>query len=304
MKKLLSAIACAALLLSASTASAAVPCTALTKTMSVGSTDAGTGGEVSKLQIFLGSTGFFSGEATGYFGPITQSAVLSFQVAGGLEAIGSVGEQTRATIAAGSCAAGTVTVGASQRPAAPAVAPNLISISPTSGKIGDTVKLKGSGFVSGTLVLFGDGAVRPAISASGTRITFRVPEALVPECSFDRVAPCSAYAIGATKGKYSVRVKTPGGESGSKKFTLKNSASSVTGASVLNGSSVTTGSVNFSFPVAGQTTSGGSSSSGAASVNFSFPTSGRSTSASTSASGASSTVTFTFPTVNATSTGN
>src|SRR3989338_3948668 len=54
--------------------------------------------EVRALQNVLAREGFFSGSATGYFGPMTESAVKNFQRARGLEALGVVGVQTRAAL--------------------------------------------------------------------------------------------------------------------------------------------------------------------------------------------------------------
>lgn len=78
-----------------------------TNTLTVGSTDATTGGQVSKLQAFLKLTGDFTFDSiTGYFGPITEEAVKRFQarqniVAGGAPSTtgyGLVGPKTRAAL--------------------------------------------------------------------------------------------------------------------------------------------------------------------------------------------------------------
>jgi peptidoglycan hydrolase-like protein with peptidoglycan-binding domain len=76
-------------------------CIALTHTMSRGSTDATSGGDVSKLQAFFGIT------PTGYFGAQTQSLVQNWQAAHGVVSSGSaattgfgvVGAKTRAAMA-------------------------------------------------------------------------------------------------------------------------------------------------------------------------------------------------------------
>ena len=54
--------------------------------------------EVRALQNALAREGFFSGSATGYFGPMTESAVKNFQKANGLDPLGVVGVQTRAVL--------------------------------------------------------------------------------------------------------------------------------------------------------------------------------------------------------------
>ncbi|MES2994923.1 MAG: S8 family serine peptidase [Patescibacteria group bacterium] len=65
-----------------------------TLTLSLGST----GQEVTELQKKLKELGFFSGEATGYFGPLTETAVKAFQSSKGLAPVGTVGPETRAAL--------------------------------------------------------------------------------------------------------------------------------------------------------------------------------------------------------------
>ncbi|MFZ5351650.1 MAG: peptidoglycan-binding domain-containing protein [Bacillota bacterium] len=60
------------------------------------------GDEVTKLQSFLKEQGFFDEEATGYFGEVTEAAVMAFQKEYSIEADGIVGPLTlEALIAAG-----------------------------------------------------------------------------------------------------------------------------------------------------------------------------------------------------------
>lgn len=58
--------------------------------------------QVVRLQDFLKAKGFFPStqESTGYFGPLTMKAVQDYQRSKGIEALGNVGPQTRAAIAA------------------------------------------------------------------------------------------------------------------------------------------------------------------------------------------------------------
>lgn len=74
-------------------------CTALTRALSIGSTDAATGGEVTKLQTFLAADKelYPEGKVTGYFGPATARAVKRWQAAHNITQTGGVGPLTRAS---------------------------------------------------------------------------------------------------------------------------------------------------------------------------------------------------------------
>lgn len=77
-------------------------CTVLPFNMKVGATDAFFGGQVSKLQLFLIANGFLvvpAGVPLGFFGVLTQNAVIKFQIANNINpAVGFVGPVTRAMI--------------------------------------------------------------------------------------------------------------------------------------------------------------------------------------------------------------
>jgi peptidoglycan hydrolase-like protein with peptidoglycan-binding domain len=74
----------------------------LSVNMHIGSTDTSTNGEVSLLQQFLVGGGYLTmpaGVSTGYFGPLTQAAVIQFQTAAGISPnVGFVGPITRSVI--------------------------------------------------------------------------------------------------------------------------------------------------------------------------------------------------------------
>ena len=74
-------------------------CVALTHTLTQGSTDASTGGDVTRLQQFLGVGG-----ANGYFGPATLKALQAWQAgrgiaSSGVTGYGTAGPKTRAAMA-------------------------------------------------------------------------------------------------------------------------------------------------------------------------------------------------------------
>src|SRR3954463_14260521 len=65
------------------------------RTMSVGMH----GSDVQALQIFLRQQGYFTYPTiTGYFGPVTRTAVIAFQKANTIDPVGWAGPKTRATI--------------------------------------------------------------------------------------------------------------------------------------------------------------------------------------------------------------
>lgn len=68
-----------------------------TELLTVGSEDA----QVTALQNRLLSLGFYSGPVTGYYGALTESAVMKYQTSHGIEATGEVGPDTRAALNAG-----------------------------------------------------------------------------------------------------------------------------------------------------------------------------------------------------------
>jgi len=59
------------------------------------------GDDVTKLQEALKQKGYFTGSTTGFFGEITEAAVIQFQTAKGLEADGIVGSATESALSTG-----------------------------------------------------------------------------------------------------------------------------------------------------------------------------------------------------------
>ncbi|MEQ8956406.1 MAG: peptidoglycan-binding domain-containing protein, partial [Coleofasciculus sp. C2-GNP5-27] len=63
------------------------------------------GAEVTTLQKTLQAEGYFNGPITGYYGPLTEAAVIQFQKANGLSPDGIVGANTTARLESDSAAA-------------------------------------------------------------------------------------------------------------------------------------------------------------------------------------------------------
>ncbi len=101
---------------------------------------AGSSGEaVQTLQLRLKSLGYFSGTGTGYYGAVTQSAVIAFQKATGLTADGIAGPKTRVKAFSDS----TAKAGSS---ATPKAGPSNAAIADIAlAQLGDTYVLGGNG---------------------------------------------------------------------------------------------------------------------------------------------------------------
>ncbi len=110
-------------------------CLNLANALVIGSTDATTNGEVSKLQQFLIAAGVYpEARTTGYYGLLTAQAVVRWQKAHGMDFVttrSGVGPMTRQKLA---CSAGYSS-------------PSITSISPSSGTIGTVVAVRGTGLV-------------------------------------------------------------------------------------------------------------------------------------------------------------
>ncbi|MDB5254983.1 MAG: beta-propeller repeat protein [Candidatus Nomurabacteria bacterium] len=183
----------------ASTPYVSTGCTDISALLSYGKYDYSTGSQVSALQNFLHAHNYLSVSATGYFGPMTRTAVMVFQKENGLKADGIVGVQTRAHIFAKDCAGSTL----------PTAAPSIASISPAIGTIGSTVTVNGSGFTSSSIVHFSIGAVPAVVGNNGTTLTFTVPEYIGPYCK--PTMACLMYAQILSNGTFDVSVENANG---------------------------------------------------------------------------------------------
>ncbi len=160
-------------------------CVNLTSDMTLGSTDATTGDDVSRLQNYLASRGYFTyeGGATGYYGILTAEAVGKYQLGLGLvgsvndSAYGITGPQTRAAILNASCGASV--------PPAPTVqlTPTISSVSGMPGAItpGGTVYITGTNFDQSSYVELDGESIEPSNPTTGaaaitsTSIEFVLP---------------------------------------------------------------------------------------------------------------------------------
>ncbi len=81
-------------------------CGVFVRALAVGSTDATTGGEVTRLQTLLAANAaiYPEGLITGYYGSLTAKAVVRWQAAHGIAQLGIVGPMTRASFV---CSAST-----------------------------------------------------------------------------------------------------------------------------------------------------------------------------------------------------
>ena len=97
------------------------------------------------------------------------------------------------------------------------VSPTLNSLTPTSGKIGDSVIIHGSGFLSTNTILFGGGPVQKStVNAAANTISFTVPSSVGADCKPNMACPMYERLI--TPGVYSVSVRNTNGTSSSLPF--------------------------------------------------------------------------------------
>ncbi|MFA6050318.1 MAG: IPT/TIG domain-containing protein [Candidatus Paceibacterota bacterium] len=183
-------------------------CLTLSNNLHMASRDYFTNGEVTKLQQFLYSRGYLSVSPTGYFGRMTMAAVRSFQSSQGIIATGFVGPLTRAAITRVSC--GTT-------PPLPTPI-SISSLSPSSGPVGTTVTIYGSGFFGDNKIFFDGSSITAQNSPNGTSLTFTVPSYVSPYCP--QGAYCALYAKQILPGTYNVQVKNNNGESNIVTFTV------------------------------------------------------------------------------------
>jgi len=163
-------------------------CTRLTYGLYKGLSDANTGGQVSLLQSFLISQGKLIPNAIkGYFGSLTYQGVVQYQLTHGLPVNGTVDAATRASIQTVSCGNNYSYNGGYDygynynynynynR------TPIITSLGQTSGAVGSSVTIYGSGFDLLNNTVNFDGIKLTGIpSYNGTAIAFVVPQVYSP----------------------------------------------------------------------------------------------------------------------------
>lgn len=184
-------------------------CLDLKTDLRVNSTDAGTGGEVSKLQTFLAPQ-YLKVEPTGRFLGLTRAAIVDFQKQYGISpAFGNVGPLTRAKIKELTCGGG----GTTQTLA-------INNISPSYAKVGETVALSGPGLNSGSdYILFNGWRIETDGSKALNRVAFVVPQYISQQVNCIQ-APCPDIVTMVNPGTYTVQVVNNLGKSNTVNLTV------------------------------------------------------------------------------------
>ena len=169
-------------------------------------------GDVTVLQAFLATQGYFPYSPIGIYGPLTFRAVQNFQAAHGISPTGYVGPITRGVInSMQNCGNPVPPV------PPPTPAPFIQNISPSSGTVGTSVTLSGYGFTNNSTVYFGGSPISNLYSNNGTNLSFTIPE-------YTSVCPPGAYCImmarQVTPGTYSIYIQNQNGTSNTVNFTV------------------------------------------------------------------------------------
>ena len=237
-------------------------CASLSRDLSYGSR----GSDVTTLQNFLVGQNYpGSGNwmITGYFGSATRQAVINFQGQQGIAQSGSVDVQTRVAIRNSTCGTTSSFTSFVTTPPLPTVSINTISIgslSVSSGGVGTSVTIYGSGFDTNyNSVYFGNVPVTGTFASDGSSITFSVPVS-TPSSTTNcgRFSCLSTQYIGA--GTYPIFVTNARGISNSLPFTVV--AGGPVGCAVYG----TSGVCSYGF--------GSYNTYGSATINNMYPMSG------------------------------
>lgn len=193
-------------------------CFNLTSNLYKGLRDTSVGGQISALQSFLISQRYLSISApTGYFGALTAQAVARYQSTHGIPSDGTVGVLTRGSINSISCgnnSGNNYNYGYNNYYGAPVAN----SLSATSGSVGNSVTIYGSGFdLYNNTVNFGGVTIPGIPSYAGTALAFVVPQV---NGTYSNYNYYNNNNYNDTVGTYSVSVRTSRGTSNPLQFTV------------------------------------------------------------------------------------
>ncbi len=185
------------------------------------------GAQVTELQQTLTNLGFYSGPITGRFGGLTRAAVIRFQKANNIRpAIGFFGSLSRAKLnqLVTPTPLGTPVPMPSSTPT-PVSVPHIKSLQPSSGLVGISVTISGSGFrPTGNKIKFGDqgsenNPTYSLNSTDGTTIIFTVPSGNYMSC-WNSTPACYTPVLMTQPGIYQVSVINVNGTSNELPFTV------------------------------------------------------------------------------------
>lgn len=222
-----------ALQASGSTNTTTATCVDLNNALVVGSTDATTNGEVSKLQRFLLAAGVYpEGLITGYYGSLTAQAVVRWQKAHGMDfvtAASGVGPMTRGKMKCGSTSANSNS--SSLCPAYDSK-PVITSITPSLGPVGTTIVVNGCNFLGfesdkvfwftndrGVKGIYNAQGINGKLDSSNTSAQITIPSRLCQNMTWYSGLDCTAY-LDMTPGTYTLYSNSYGGNSNVVNFTV------------------------------------------------------------------------------------
>lgn len=214
---------------SSATTAGTSSCLDLNNALVIGSTDATTNSEVSKLQQFLAAAGVYpEARITGYYGTLTAQAVVRWQKAHGMDFVtarSGVGPMTRGKMACGQkvaqCPINNFSINDSP--------PVITSIAPSSGPVGTTIEIQGCNFLSfeGDKEIwftnsrgekgFLNGQMDAATRASNTIARVTLSQRL---CKINSYAGLDCPVLELAPGAYTVYSHSYGGNSNAVNFTV------------------------------------------------------------------------------------
>lgn len=121
------------------------------------------------------------------------------------------------TVPVGTSTVATTTPTKPTQPSQP-TNPSISYITPTSGQVGSTVTVYGSGFLSTNTVLFDGGPVNDVMEMSAGVLMFNVPSSVGADCKPDQACPMYERLI--SNGTNTISVRNVNGTSNVVNFTV------------------------------------------------------------------------------------